>query len=89
MEQLGILTGVVMLRRIAQRVDSSVVRIDLRVGDTIVLEICNQCMPLSKEEFAQLCDRFYRVRGTDNTEFCVRIAFPSPVPISPGYSATA
>jgi signal transduction histidine kinase len=36
----------------------------LSPGDAVELEICNDCAPLSGDEFAQICDRFYRAPGS-------------------------
>lgn len=44
--------------------DDSVVAISLAADDRTELTICNDCRPLSAEEFAKLDDRFYRVPGS-------------------------
>lgn len=42
----------------------SVIRISLHADQPVTLEICNECAPLSADEFAHICDRFYRVPGS-------------------------
>ncbi len=63
-ESLAILLRNLLVNAFRYASDNSAVRIDLHSGDTVDLKICNHCAPLSKEEFARLCDRFYRVPGS-------------------------
>jgi signal transduction histidine kinase len=45
--------------------DDQAVHINLSaMGSEVLLEICNDCPPLSADEYARLCDRFYRVPGS-------------------------
>ena len=44
--------------------DGSTVHVQVRRAEGVELEICNDCAPLSVEEFTHLCDRFYRVPGS-------------------------
>ena len=43
--------------------ERSAVRIFLRTGERVELEIINQCPPLSTREFERICERFYRAPG--------------------------
>jgi signal transduction histidine kinase len=43
--------------------EQSAVRIFLRTGERVELEIINQCPPLSTREFDRICERFYRAPG--------------------------
>ncbi len=42
----------------------STVRVCLRTGAVVELEIANECPPLSRQEFDRICERFYRAPGS-------------------------
>jgi signal transduction histidine kinase len=63
-EALAILLRNLLSNAFRYAVEGSVVTIGLRAEEGIELEICNDCTPLSREEFARLSDRFYRVPGS-------------------------
>ena len=45
--------------------EASEVRIALHREPGVALEISNDCEPLAGSEFARICDRFYRVPGSE------------------------
>jgi signal transduction histidine kinase len=44
--------------------DGSVIQVTLHGRDPVQLEVRNDCQALSSEEFARICERFYRVPGS-------------------------
>lgn len=63
-EALAILLRNLLTNAFRYASDGSTVHIALNPGPPVVLEICNDCPPLSADEFAHICDRFYRVPGS-------------------------
>lgn len=63
-ESLAILLRNLLINAFRYALQESEVRIELvRDRGGIVLEICNDCLPLSAEEFSRIGERFYRVPG--------------------------
>ena len=63
-EALSILLRNLLSNAFRYASDNSTVCVRLSGQGATELEICNDCAPLSLEEFAHLCDRFYRVPGS-------------------------
>ena len=64
-EMLAILLRNLVVNAFRYGVAGSRVQFNLgRVGGAIELEICNDCEPLSADEFRQVTQRFYRVPGS-------------------------
>lgn len=62
-EALAIMLRNLLVNAFRYATPGSVVRVELSEGPR--LEICNDCEPLSKTEFATLSERFYRVPGSE------------------------
>jgi signal transduction histidine kinase len=63
-EALAILLRNLLVNAFRYATPGTTVRVSLTVADTVLLEICNDCPPLSADEFRQISQRFYRVPGT-------------------------
>lgn len=63
-EGLAILLRNLLVNAFRYASDESAVSITLQGRGAVELEICNDCQPLSKAEFAHICDRFYRIPGS-------------------------
>ena len=63
-EALAILLRNLLSNAFRYASDGSTVHLRLSSDDSVELEICNDCAPLSGDEFAHICDRFYRVPGS-------------------------
>lgn len=63
-ESLFILVCNLMINAFNYSTDNSAVRIALRGGDAVELEVFNDCAPLSAQEFDLICERFYRAPGS-------------------------
>jgi signal transduction histidine kinase len=64
-EALSILLRNLLVNAFRYAREGSAVAIRLREEGPIELEICNDCEPLSGDEFDQICERFYRVPGSN------------------------
>jgi len=64
-EALSILLRNLMVNAFRYAREGSTVSIRLGDSSPHKLEICNDCEPLSGDEFDQLCQRFYRVPGSN------------------------
>jgi signal transduction histidine kinase len=63
-ESLMILLCNLLINAFRYASDGSTVELRLRVdNEAVVLEIANDCAALSKQEFARICERFYRAPG--------------------------
>jgi len=63
-EGLAILLRNLLINAFRYASDNSTVRIELTQEARAVLQICNDCEPLSADEFGHLAERFYRVPGS-------------------------
>lgn len=66
-EALAILLRNLLVNAFRYATPGTAVHISLTQADTVQLEICNACSPLSPDEFRQISHRFYRVPGTAPT----------------------
>ena len=66
-EALAILLRNLLVNAFRYASAGSTVHISLTLANAVQLEICNECPPLSAEEFRQISLRFYRVPGTAHT----------------------
>lgn len=64
-EALAILMRNLLINAFRYASDGSIVNVELEGSSPQHLRICNDCEPLSRAEFGSLCDRFYRVPGSD------------------------
>lgn len=64
-EALSILLRNLLVNAFRYAREGSAVAIRLREEGPLELEICNDCEPLSGDEFDQICERFYRVPGSN------------------------
>ncbi|NCF16720.1 MAG: hypothetical protein GWP63_00635 [Haliea sp.] len=63
-ESLAILLRNLLTNAFRYAAEGSEVRIALHCEGDVALEISNDCAPLPESEFALICDRFYRVPGS-------------------------
>jgi signal transduction histidine kinase len=63
-EALAILLRNLLVNAFRYATPGTAVHISLTLAATVQLEICNECAPLSADEFRQISHRFYRVPGT-------------------------
>lgn len=63
-EALAILLRNVLVNAFRYATQGTTVSVSLTQAETVQLEICNACAPLSPDEFRQIGHRFYRLPGT-------------------------
>ncbi len=64
-EALSILLRNLLVNAFRYAIEGSTVAIALESAGSVQLTICNECEPLSGEEFSRISERFYRVPGSD------------------------
>lgn len=64
-EAMSILLRNLLVNAFRYAREGSVVKVSLGQNRSVDLEICNDCDPLTRDEFDQICKRFYRVPGSN------------------------